>query len=44
MSDIQLYLLEFDKNKKEATGIAQQSATRMSNLRGVVPVASLINQ
>jgi hypothetical protein len=26
MSDIQLYLVEFDKNRKEATAIAAQSA------------------
>jgi len=30
MSDIQLYLLEYDKNKKEATSIAERSASRMS--------------
>lgn len=29
MSDIQKYLLDFDKNKKEATATAQASATRM---------------
>jgi hypothetical protein len=29
MSDIQQYLLDFDKNKKEATATAQRSATRM---------------
>jgi DNA repair/transcription protein MET18/MMS19 len=26
MSDVQIYLLEFDKNKKEATRIAEESA------------------
>jgi hypothetical protein len=26
MSDVQLYLFEFDKNKKEATAIAENSA------------------
>ncbi|OCL11928.1 MMS19 nucleotide excision repair protein-like protein [Glonium stellatum] len=31
MSDIQLYLLEFDKNKKEASCIAEQSSTRLQN-------------
>jgi DNA repair/transcription protein MET18/MMS19 len=29
MSDIQQYLLDFDRNKKEATTTAQRSATRM---------------
>jgi DNA repair/transcription protein MET18/MMS19 len=29
MSDIQQYLLDFDRNKKEATVTAQRSATRM---------------
>ncbi|KAF2187104.1 MMS19 nucleotide excision repair protein-like protein [Zopfia rhizophila CBS 207.26] len=29
MSDIQLYLLEYDRNKREASAIAQQSATRL---------------
>ena len=29
MSDIQQYLLDFDRNKKEATATAKQSATRM---------------
>lgn len=29
MSDIQLYLLEADKNKKEATAIAERTAKRM---------------
>jgi hypothetical protein len=29
MSDIQQYLLDFDRNKKEATATAQRSATRM---------------
>ena len=31
MSDIQIYLLEFDKNKKEASRIAEQSSTRTWN-------------
>ncbi|KAF2807067.1 MMS19 nucleotide excision repair protein-like protein [Mytilinidion resinicola] len=31
MSDIQLYLLDVDKNKKEASRIAEQSATRLQN-------------
>ncbi|KAJ9648323.1 hypothetical protein H2199_001177 [Coniosporium tulheliwenetii] len=31
MSDIQLYLLEFDKNKKEASAIATQSAKRLES-------------
>lgn len=31
MSDIQIYLLEFDKNKKEASRIAEQSSTRLQN-------------
>jgi DNA repair/transcription protein MET18/MMS19 len=31
MSDIQQYLLEFDKNKKEASAIAKHSATRLQN-------------
>lgn len=29
MSDIQQYLLDFDRSKKEATATAKQSATRM---------------
>ena len=29
MSDIQQYLLDYDRNKKEATATAQRSATRM---------------
>jgi DNA repair/transcription protein MET18/MMS19 len=29
MSDIQQYLLDFDRSKKEATVTAQRSATRM---------------
>jgi DNA repair/transcription protein MET18/MMS19 len=28
MSDIQQYLLDFDRNRKEATETAQKSATR----------------
>ncbi|KAF2200407.1 MMS19 nucleotide excision repair protein-like protein [Delitschia confertaspora ATCC 74209] len=31
MSDIQLYLLEIEKNKKEASAIARQSATKLQN-------------
>ncbi|CBX95733.1 hypothetical protein IAQ61_004566 [Plenodomus lingam] len=31
MSDIQQYLLDYDKNKTEATATAQQSATRLKN-------------
>ncbi|KAF2836464.1 ARM repeat-containing protein [Patellaria atrata CBS 101060] len=31
MSDIQLYLFEFDRNKKEATQIAEQSAKRLES-------------
>jgi DNA repair/transcription protein MET18/MMS19 len=33
MSDIQLYLLDVDKNKREASRIAEQSATRKNELR-----------
>jgi DNA repair/transcription protein MET18/MMS19 len=29
MSDIQQYLLDYDRNKKEATATAQRSANRM---------------
>lgn len=32
MSDIQLYLVEFDKNRKEATAIAAQSAQSIFGL------------
>jgi predicted Ser/Thr protein kinase len=32
MSDIQQYLLDFDRSKKEATETAQRSATRMYEL------------
>lgn len=32
MSDIQQYLLDYDRNKKEATATAQGSATRMYDL------------
>jgi hypothetical protein len=28
MSDIQQYLLDYDKSRKEASAVAQQSATR----------------
>jgi hypothetical protein len=38
MSDIQQYLLDFDRNKKEATATAQRSATRMYE----VPVGHLV--
>ncbi|KAF2786351.1 MMS19 nucleotide excision repair protein-like protein [Melanomma pulvis-pyrius CBS 109.77] len=31
MSDIQQYLLDYDKNRKEASAVAQQSATRLQN-------------
>lgn len=31
MSDIQLYLLEYDKNKREASRLAQQSAESESS-------------
>lgn len=30
MSDIQQYLLDYDRNKQEATATAQRSANRMS--------------
>jgi len=33
MSDAQQYLLDFDRNKKEATATAQRSATRMYEFR-----------
>jgi hypothetical protein len=37
MSDIRQYLLDYDRNKKEATATAQQSATRMYGAwRGMV--------
>ena len=36
MSDIQQYLLDYDRNKKEATATAQRSADRMwGNLEGL---------
>ncbi|KAJ6282258.1 RNAPII transcription regulator C-terminal-domain-containing protein [Bipolaris maydis] len=40
MSDIQKYLLDFDKNKKEATATAQASATRLKN--GELKLISLV--
>ncbi|OCK80969.1 ARM repeat-containing protein [Lepidopterella palustris CBS 459.81] len=40
MSDIQLYLLEFDKDKKETSRIAEQSATRLQN--GELKLVALI--
>lgn len=30
MSDVDLYLLKFDRNKEEATDVAKQTATRKS--------------
>lgn len=36
MSDIQQYLLDYDKNKKEATATAQRSATREWELLAAV--------
>jgi DNA repair/transcription protein MET18/MMS19 len=33
MSDIQQYLLDYDRNKKEATATAQRSANRMCGVR-----------
>ncbi|KAF1842703.1 ARM repeat-containing protein [Cucurbitaria berberidis CBS 394.84] len=40
MSDIQQYLLDHDRNKKEATATAQRSATRLKN--GELKLISLI--
>ncbi|KAI8940447.1 hypothetical protein NX059_004133 [Plenodomus lindquistii] len=40
MSDIQQYLLDYDKNKTEATATAQQSATRLKN--GELKLISLV--
>lgn len=40
MSDIQQYLLDYDKNKTEATATAQQSAARLKN--GELKLISLI--
>ncbi|RYN26544.1 hypothetical protein AA0112_g8253 [Alternaria arborescens] len=40
MSDIQQYLLDFDRNKKEATNTAQRSATRLKN--GELKLISLV--
>ncbi|CAN9135905.1 unnamed protein product [Alternaria alternata] len=40
MSDIQQYLLDFDRNKKEATTTAQRSATRLKN--GELKLMSLV--
>ena len=33
MSDIQQYLLDYDKSRKEASAVAQQSATRKTTPR-----------
>ncbi|KAH8732914.1 MMS19 nucleotide excision repair protein-like protein [Phaeosphaeriaceae sp. PMI808] len=40
MSDIQQYLLDYDKNKKDATETAQRSATRLKN--GQLKLVNLI--
>lgn len=40
MSDIQQYLLDYDRNKKEATETAQRSATREFCLVGRCEVGS----
>ncbi|KAF2648340.1 ARM repeat-containing protein [Lophiostoma macrostomum CBS 122681] len=42
MSDIQRYLLDYDRNKKDATATAQQSATRLQ--KGELKLLTLIQE
>ncbi|KAF2277532.1 MMS19 nucleotide excision repair protein-like protein [Westerdykella ornata] len=42
MSDIQRYLLDYDRNKQEATAVAQQSAKRLEN--GELKLLTLIGE